>query len=119
MPRNDQPKNRLDQPDVPDGQDRPRVSRRSVLGAAGVGAAGRAAGAFGGLATASAATASKPAAKPAASENRENEDRQGHDEPVVVHVHAGRDGELDVYHGTTETHVRDPELAARLRRATQ
>ncbi len=107
MPGNDEAKNRPGHHEVPD---RSRMSRRSVLGAAGVGAAGLAAGAFGGLATASAATARRPAAPPASGPNKDR------DEQVVVHVRAGHSGELDVYHGTSHTRVHDPDLAARLRR---
>jgi hypothetical protein len=114
MPGNDEAKNRPGHPEVPD---RAWVSRRSVLGAAGVGAAGLAAGAFGGLATASAATARRPAARPASGPDHDRDDRDDRDEQVVVHVRAGRGGELDVYHGTSHTRVHDPDLAARLRRA--
>jgi hypothetical protein len=110
MPGNDETRNRPGHPEVPDTA---RVSRRSVLGAAGVGAAGVAAGAFGGLATASAATVRRPAAPPADRGSRSQEDLG---EQVVVRVRAGRSGELDVYHGTSHTRVHDRDLAAQLRR---
>jgi hypothetical protein len=117
MPGNDQSKGRSDHPDAP-GQS--HVSRRSLLGAAGVGAAGLAAGAFGGLSAARAATVSKPAAsKPAAAEHTQTDSDVGSDEHVVVHVRAGADGGIDVYRGTSQTTVHDPALAARLRRAAQ
>jgi nitrous oxide reductase len=110
MPGNDQQKS----------QPQSQVSRRSLLGAAGVGAAGLAAGAFGGVAAASAATAAKPAAsEPHQSEPLQADDRQDSGEPVVVHVRAGRNGDLDVYHGTSHTRVNDPGLAARLRQTTR
>jgi hypothetical protein len=41
------------------------------------------------------------------------------DEPVIVHVANARTGEVDVYHGTSHTKLRDPALAARLRRAAK
>jgi hypothetical protein len=85
-----------------------------------VGAAGLAAGAFGGLSAARAATVSKPAAsKPAAAEHSETDEHVNSDEHVVVHLRAGGDGEIDLYRGTSQTTVRDPALAARLRRAAQ
>ena len=67
MTGNDRMKGRPEGTGTPDEQERPRVSRRSLLGAAGVGAAGIAAGAFGGLAAAvpaHAATKQQPAATP-------------------------------------------------------
>lgn len=112
MPGNDQPESRQGRPDAPDGSGRSHVSRRSLLGAAGVGAAGLAAGAFGGLAAAAPAGASTtPAAR-----GHGDADLRDSDEHVVVHVHGGRGGDLDVFRGTSRTRVHDPELAARLRR---
>jgi hypothetical protein len=118
MPGNDYPNSR---PDHPDGPDQRRVSRRSLLGAAGVGAVGLAAGAFGGLAAAQAATAGKPAASShpqaaAGTGAAGTDERPSADEHVVVHVHAGSGGDIDVYRGTSQTRVQDPDLAARLRR---
>jgi hypothetical protein len=37
----------------------------------------------------------------------------------VVHVHTGSGGDIDVYRGTSQTRVQDPELAARLRRTAR
>lgn len=110
MPGNDHLKGGAERADVPDGQGPSRVSRRSVLGAAGVGAAGLAAGAFGGLAAAAPAVA---ATKPAPSAHGGG-GRPDSDEQLVVHVRGG--GELDVFSGTSHTRVHDPDLAARLRR---
>ncbi len=108
MPGNDQPKGRSERPDSPETA---QVSRRSLLGAAGVGAAGLAAGAFGGIAAAvPAAAATRPAGAHDADERRDSA------EQVVVHVRQGRGGELDVFSGTSHTKVHDPDLAARLRR---
>ena len=120
MPGNDQSKGR---PDHPGDQGQPNVSRRKLLGAAGVGAAGLAAGAFGGLTAAHAATTNQPAhaqpaqGKPAAGEAVHADEEGGRDEHVVVHVHAGADADIDVYRGTGQTRLHDPDLAARLRRA--
>ncbi|HEX4061643.1 MAG TPA: hypothetical protein VHY58_11565 [Streptosporangiaceae bacterium] len=115
MPGNDQSKGR---PDHPGDQDQSNVSRRKLLGAAGVGAAGLAAGAFGGLTAAHAATAGKPAAgKPGADEPSLADGQAKTDEHVVVHVHAGADADIDVFRGTGQTTLHDPDLAARLRRA--
>ncbi len=119
MPGNDHPNGRL----TPAGADSPelrQMSRRSLLGAAGVGAAGLAVGAFGGLGAAQATTTREPAAKPASthtqSEPGEQADADAH---IVIHVHPGRSGELDVYHGTSHVKVHDPDLAARLRQTTR
>jgi hypothetical protein len=114
MPGNDQSKGR---PGHPGDQDQPNVSRRKLLGAAGVGAAGLAAGAFGGLTAAHAATTGKPAGKPTAGEAVQPNEQADGDEHVVVHVHAGADADIDVYRGTGQTRLHDPDLAARLRRA--
>ena len=101
-----------------------QVSRRSLLGAAGVGAAGLAVGALGGLNAAQATTrkpaAKKPApAKPAAKQAQSESERADADEHMVVHVRPGRSGELDVYQGTSHVTVHDPDLAARLRQASR
>jgi hypothetical protein len=36
---------------------------------------------------------------------------------VVVHLRDARSGEMEIFSGTSQTRVRDPELAARLVRA--
>jgi hypothetical protein len=89
-------------------------SRRSVLkGAAGVGAAGIAATTLAGMVApaASAAVRSHPA-KAEAGEEASGED-------FVVHVRNAATGELAIFHGTSETKVRDRALAARIVRATR
>ncbi len=97
-------------------------SRRSVLrGAAGVGAAGIAATAFAGLggqAFAAAASESRDAGPHADSEH----DEAGAAEaatagPVVAHVRDAATGRIDLFRGTSQVQVRDPDLAARLVRA--
>ena len=98
-----------------DGNERPRVSRRSVLrGAAGAGAAGIAATALAGTAMPAFAAASRPAHDP--KDRAQDTDAP---EQFVVHVRDARSGEIDVFRGTSQTRLRDPELAARLVRASR
>jgi hypothetical protein len=104
----------------PAGQRAP-VSRRAMLRtAAGASAAGAA-----GL-VASGALAALPAAAAA----RRPAERTGHsgastagdraaDGPLVIHVRDARTGEMDVFEGTAHTRLRDPELAARIARASR
>ena len=98
-----------------DGKERPRLSRRSMLrGAAGAGVAGIAATALAGTARPAFAATSGPAHDP--------KDRVQDTDPaeqVVVHVRDARSGEIDVFRGTSQTRLRDPELAARLVRASR
>ena len=98
-----------------DGKERPRVSRRSILrGAAGAGAAGIAATALAGTAMPAFAAASRPAHDP--KDRAKDTDTS---EQFVVHVRDARSGEIDVFRGTSQTRLRDPELAARLVRASR
>jgi hypothetical protein len=113
MPGNDESKGRPERLDAPDSPRESHVSRRSLLGAAGVGAAGLAAGAFGGLAAAAPAVA---AAMPAPSAHSDSAEQRDSGEQIVVHLRDARTGELDVFAGTSQTRVHDPDLAARLRR---
>jgi hypothetical protein len=126
MPRKDQTQ-RQPEGGLPDGhqtpdQGRSAVSRRSLLGAAGVGAAGLAAGAFGGLAVAPSAAAATRPSRPDRTEPVTRADHTASDarpdpeQQVVVHVRNVRSGEIDIFAGTSETRVHDPELAARLAR---
>ena len=105
------------------------VSRRAMLRtAAGASAAGLVAG--GALAALPAAAAARP------SRSRPSADRTGRsaastthdaathpgredDGPLVIHVRDARTGEMDIFAGTTRTRLRDPELAARLARASR
>jgi nitrous oxide reductase len=92
---------------------RAKLSRRSLLqGAATAGAAGLAVTAMGAAAPAMAATTTGTA--PAADQ------ADGHDTaagPIMVHVRDARSGDLEVFAGTSQTRLRDKDLAARIARA--
>jgi hypothetical protein len=100
-----------------DLQDQQHLTRRSVLrGAAGAGVAGIAATALAGPAMpAFAAAATRPAAR-GTKADRADADTS---EQLVVHVRDARSGEIDVFRGTSHARVHDPELAARLIRASR
>jgi hypothetical protein len=86
------------------------LSRRSVLqGAATAGAAGLAVTAMG-AATGSALAATSP------SSPRGDSDVKTPSGPIVVHVRNAGSGELDVFSGTSQTRLRDKDLAARIAR---
>jgi hypothetical protein len=90
-------------------------SRRSVLrAAAGAGAAGLAAGTLAQIAVAAPADASSRtgATLPASQEAPGAE-------AIVAHVRDAATGEIDVFHGTNVTRVRDKALAAQLVRASR
>jgi hypothetical protein len=92
-----------------------RLSRRSVLrGAAGAGVAGIAAAALAGTAVPALAAAGGPTH--GAKAERKDTDAS---EQIVVHVRDAKSGEIDVFRGTSQTRLRDPELAARLVRASR
>jgi hypothetical protein len=97
-----------------------RLSRRSVLrGAATAGAAGLA---VSGLAAAAGATASPAladAGRPAAPDQPAPElpARELPAGPIVVHVRDARSGDIEVFFGTSQTRLRDQELAVRIARA--
>ncbi len=103
-----------------DLQDQQHLTRRSVLrGAAGAGVAGIAATALAGTAMpAFAAAATRPAA-PAARGTKADRADTDTSEQIVVHVRDTRSGEIDVFRGTSHARVHDPELAARLMRASR
>jgi hypothetical protein len=97
----------------PAGDVRPALTRRRVLrGAAGAGAAGVAVTALG------AALPAASASRPAASE-RSPQAPADSAEAIVAHVVDVATGEIDLYHGTTHTRLRDRALAARLAGATR
>ena len=105
------------------------VSRRAMLRtAAGASAAGLVAG--GAFAALPAAAAARPArsgpsgdrtGRAAASTTQDAAAYQGREDdgPLVIHVRDARTGEMDIFAGTTRTQLRDPELAARLARASR
>jgi hypothetical protein len=98
-----------------DGKERPRLSRRSILrGAAGAGVAGIAATALAGTAMPAFAATSGPAHAP--QDRAKDTDTS---DQIVVHVRDARSGEIDVFRGTSQTRLRDQELAARLVRASR
>jgi hypothetical protein len=94
---------------------REAVSRRSMLrGAAMAGAGGVAASAFAGLAGAAPALAAQGRANgPAAPEATAPGDQ------IIVHIADIRSGRLDVLRGTSQTELHDPDLVARLVRASR
>jgi hypothetical protein len=86
------------------------LSRRSVLqGAATAGAAGLAATAMG-------AAASSALAATGQSAPRSGSDVKTPSGPIVVHVRNAKSGEIDVFSGTSQTRLRDKDLAARIAR---
>ena len=89
------------------------LSRRNLLqGAATAGAAGLAVTAMGAAAPALAATGTDSGSPPAAD--------QGHHAdagPIMVHVRDARSGDIEVFAGTSQTRLRDKDLAARIARA--
>jgi hypothetical protein len=86
------------------------LSRRSVLqGAATAGAAGLAVTAMG-AAAGSALAATSP------SSPRNDGDVKTPSGPIVVHVRNAGSGEIDVFSGTSQTRLRDKDLAARIAR---
>jgi len=89
-----------------------RLTRRSLLqGAATAGAAGLAATAMGAAASPALAAVSRPAAPAAPDQSHD------HDGPIVVHVRDARSGDIEVFSGTSQTQIRDKDLAARITRA--
>jgi hypothetical protein len=119
MPRKDA--KRALNPGSPGPEDSPgrRLSRRSLLqGAATAGAAGLAATALGAAAGPALAASSRPPA-PAWPPTRP----QGRGAPagaaagagpIMVHVRDARSGDIEVFAGTSQTRVRDADLAARI-----
>jgi hypothetical protein len=103
-----------------------RLSRRSLLrGAATAGAAGLAAAAIGAAGPALAATGSPPALDRShgRSTDRSADRSPGLSSgrvpagPIMVHVRDARSGDIEVFAGTSQTRLRDQDLAARIARA--
>jgi len=102
------------------------VSRRSVIrGAATAGAAGLAATALGGVLSPAAAASTRsragtrPAAgaRPAVGAPSAGGDVKAPAGPIVVHVRDAESGDIEVFSGTSQTRLRDTDLAARITRA--
>jgi hypothetical protein len=92
------------------------LSRRSVIrGAATAGAAGLAVTALGGALAPAAGASTRPAAStPAAAPAGADVHASG---PIVVHVRNANSGDIEVFSGTSQTQLRDKDLAARIVRA--
>lgn len=95
-----------------------RLSRRSALkGAAGAGLAA--------TALAATSTPALAAIRPAraghdSADERGADEREAHSgEPIVAHLRNARTGEIDVFHGTSQTRLHDAALAAALIRASR
>jgi hypothetical protein len=98
-----------------------RLSRRSLLqGAATAGAAGLAATAIG-AGPALAATSRPQAPDRSPGQSPDQSPGQPHREapagPIMVHVRDTRSGDIEVFAGTSQTRLRDKDLAARIARA--
>ena len=94
---------------------RAAMSRRSLLqGAATVGAAGLAVTAMGAAAPALAATATGTGTGAASAADQAHDTAAG---PIVVHVRDARSGDIEVFAGTSQTRLRDKDLATRIARA--
>ncbi len=96
------------------------LSRRSLLqGAATVGAAGLAATTVAAVANpALAATARASAGRSsAAGQPRLGGERPASSGPIVVHVRNAKSGDIEVFSGTSQSRLRDKDLAARIAKA--
>jgi hypothetical protein len=92
------------------------VSRRSVIrGAATAGAAGLAVTALGGALSPAASAATRSPAGAASSASAD--DAKAPAGPIVVHVRNTKSGDIEVFSGTSQTRLRDKDLAARIARA--
>ncbi len=99
----------------PSGSVGRRLSRRSLLqGAATAGAVGLAATAIGAAASPALAATSRPSAPDQAHDHGEAKTPAG---PIMVHVRDVRSGDIEVFSGTSQTRLRDADLAARIARA--
>jgi hypothetical protein len=105
-----------------DAKEGRRLSRRSLLqGAATAGAAGLAATAIGAAGPALAATSSPQAADQSPGRSSDQSPGQPHRGapagPIMVHVRDTRSGDIEVFAGTSQTRLRDKDLAARIARS--
>jgi len=103
------------------GGTQPDPSRRAVLrGVAGAGVAGVAASALISVPASQArASTTRSAARPASASGSAGQPAGGAEpaSDVVVHLRDARSGEMDIFSGTSQTRLRDPDLARRLVRA--
>ena len=97
-----------------------RLSRRSLLrGSAVAGATRLAVTAMGAVA----GPARADSRRPSATERSATDVASGRDEaalsdgPIVVHVRDAKSGDIEVFSGTSQTRLRDQDLAARIARA--
>jgi hypothetical protein len=104
------PAERAGDPDPLAGSSGRRLSRRLMLqGVATAGAAGLAATALGAAASPAAAATSHPSPGSGTAKAASG--------PLVVHVRDARSGDIEVFSGTSQTRLRDKDLAARIARA--
>jgi hypothetical protein len=98
-----------------------RMSRRALLqGAAAAGAAGLAVTALGAAVNPAAAAASTTSSAPAHGDLKASASgdlKAAPSGPVVVHVRNAKSGDIEVFSGTSQTSLRDKDLAARIVRA--
>jgi secreted PhoX family phosphatase len=97
-----------------------RMSRRSLLqGAAAAGAAGLAVTALGAAVSPAVAAASTTSSASARGDLKASagSDMKAPTGPVVVHVRNAKSGDIEVFSGTSQTSLRDKDLAARIVRA--
>ena len=103
---------------APEEAGEPRLSRRSLLqGAATAGVAGLAATAIGAAGPARAATSGPQAAKHTPGQPPSQSPGRAPAGPIMVHVRDTRSGDIEVFAGTSQTRLRDKDLAARIARA--
>jgi secreted PhoX family phosphatase len=97
-----------------------RMSRRSLLqGAAAAGAAGLAVTAFGAAMSPAASASTTASSAPAHGDLKASAggDVKAPAGSVVVHVRNAKSGDIEVFSGTSQTRLRDKDLAARIVRA--
>jgi hypothetical protein len=85
-----------------------------LQGAATAGAAGLVATAIGAAAASPSAAATRTSA---AGRPRSGGEAPARSEPIVVHVRNARSGDIEVFSGTSQSRLRDKDLAARIVRA--
>ncbi len=92
-----------------------RLSRRSLLqGAATAGAGGLPPTAIGAPATPALAAPSRSSAP---DQPHRHDEASTHAGPIMVHVRDAKSGDIEVFSGTSQTRLRDRDLAARIARA--